>query len=391
VATRGDTQRGSPAVVPLGTYDGVPVRAHWSLLVTAALIAWILAGSVLPAEAPDRSAGAYWGCGAVGAVVFLASVLAHELMHAIAARHYSVRVERITLWLLGGMAEIKGDPPTPRAAAVIAGAGPAASIGLGAMFAAIAWGTSVLGFSTLITATLAWLAITNGILGVFNLLPGAPLDGGRLLQAVLWRRYRDSYRATVAAARVGRQLGAGLVTLGLLEAMFIEVVSGLWLALIGWFLVSAAAAESAGAALRAVPPALTMGQLMRPLPAPAPSWWTPAHLREMRQMTELIHDVLPVVDFDGRAVGVLTWRDVSGGDARREESTLGALCRRMPVVAADVRAADALRAGALSRGAVLVQDANGGFGLVSTADLEHAAAIGRSQAGQLGNHLGGSP
>ncbi len=369
------------STIPLGTYRGVPVRAHWSLLLTALLVADILANSVLPNSVPHRSTAAYWTAGVVGALAFLASILAHELMHAVVARHYAVRVERITLWLLGGMAEIKGDPPTPRAAAMIAGAGPAASLAAGAAFALGAWGSATLGLPTLVTATLLWLAVTNGILGVFNLLPGAPLDGGRLLQAALWSRYRDSYRATLVATRVGRQLGLALVALGILEAAFVQVVSGLWLALIGWFLVSASRAESAGAAMRAVPPGLTVGELMRPLPAPVPAWWTAAHLREMREVSELIHDVLPVTDFDGRALGVISWRDISGRAAgQHDETTLGALCRRLPVLAADSSAIDAMRGAAFARGAALVQDAGGAFGLVTGADLEHAAALGAAHA-----------
>lgn len=377
MAQTGQRSTGGLSAVPLGSFGGVPVRAHWSLLFTALLVAEILAVSVLPASAPHHSTAAYWSAGSIGAVLFLASVLAHELTHAIAARHYAVRVERITLWLLGGMAEIKGDPPTPRAAAVIAGSGPATSIGLGVVFALGGWGAAALGLPSLIGATLLWLGVTNGILGFFNLLPGAPLDGGRLLQAALWRRYHDSYRATVVATRVGRQLGIGLVTLGLLEAMYFDIVGGLWLALIGWFLTSASRAESAGAMMRAVLPDLTVGQLMRPLPAPVPAWWTTAHLREMRQVSELIHDVLPVVDFEGRGLGIVSWRDIGArNDARHDEATLGSLCRRLPVLPAEAGALDAMRNGAFSRGAALVQGTNGAFGLISAADLEHAAALG---------------
>jgi Zn-dependent protease len=298
-------------------------------------------------------------------------------MHAVAARHYRVRVERITLWLLGGMAEIKDDPPTPRAAAVIAGAGPAASIAMGAGFGLSAWGIAALGVPTLVTATLLWLGVTNGILALFNLLPGAPLDGGRLLQAALWSRYRDAYRATVTATRVGRQLGVGITILGLLEVLFFDVVGGLWLALIGWFLVSASRAESAGALMRTVLPNITVGQLMRALPAPALAWWTAAHLLEMRQPAELIHDVIPVVGFDGRAIGIISWRDVAGSEnGHRDEATLGSLCHRLSVLPAESSALDVTRTGALAHGAALVQDANGAFGLITAADIEHAAALG---------------
>lgn len=370
--------------LPLGTCRGVPVRANWSVLLIALLIAEILASGVLPSSAPHHSTGAYWAAGLVGAVVFLASILAHELMHAVVARHYGVRVERITLWLLGGMAEIRDDPPTPRAAAMIAGAGPAASIAVGAGFGLSAWGVAELGVPPLVTATLLWLGVTNGILGLFNLLPGAPLDGGRLLQAALWSRYRDSYRATVTATRVGRHLGVGIAVLGLLEVLFLDVVGGLWLALIGWFLLNASRAEAAGALIRTVRPDITVGQLMRPLPEPAPAWWTAGRLLEIRQPSELIHDPIPVVGFDGRALGVISWRDVAAGkDSNHDEqATLGSLCHRLSVLPADSSALDATRTGALAHGAALVQDANGAFGLITAADIEHAAALGSGNRGQ---------
>ncbi len=252
------------------------------------------------------------------------------------------------------MAEIKSDPPTPRTAAVIAGRDRRpASRRRGVRLEG--WVAATLGAPTLATATLLWLGVTNGSLGFFNLLPGAPLNGGRLLQAALWSRYRDSYRATVVATRVGRQLGIDLVTVGLLEAM-----------------------------MRAVLPNLTVGELMRPLPAPAPTWWTVAHLQEMRQLSELIHEVLPVVDFDGRGLGVISWQDVAArGTPQHDEATLlGSLCRRLPVLAAGSSALDAMRSGALAHGAALVQDADGGFGLITTADLQHAAALGAAHPAQ---------
>ena len=169
--------------IPLGHYGGVRVDAHWSVLVIVALLTELLAASVLPDAAPHHSRAAYIGIAAAGAVVFLAGLLAHELAHALVARHYGMPVQRITLWMLGGMTELGGEPPSPRADALVAAAGPATSLVLGGGFAGLAW----LAGGGLLGSALAWLAVVNVFLGVFNLLPGAPLDGGRLLRALLWR------------------------------------------------------------------------------------------------------------------------------------------------------------------------------------------------------------
>lgn len=358
--------------LPLGRIAGVPVRVHWSVLFTALLVAEILAANVLPSEVRHRSAWAYWAAGATGALLFLASILAHELMHVVLARHYGVPVKRITLWLLGGMSEMTGEPPSPRAAAVIAGAGPATSLGVGVGFGLVGWVAMMFGASTLVGATLLWLAVTNGILAVFNMLPAAPLDGGRVLQAVLWRRYRNSYRATVAADRVGRALGIAMVGVGVLELLAVDVVGGIWLALIGMFLISASRSESTVAAIRKTLATATLGELMRPLPGPVPSWWTTAHLHEMRPAGEPADDLMPVVDFDGRGLGVVSWRDTNARGGSGEEATVGTICRRLPVLPAGSGVVEAIRGGAFARGAVLVQD-GALFGLVSAADLENAA------------------
>lgn len=306
---------GARGALPLGRWLGVPVRAHWSVLVILVLLADLLATRALPDAAPDRRAGWYWLAGAVTAVVFLVSVLAHELAHAAVARHYRMRVRRITLWMFGGMAELEGDPPGPGADALIALAGPLASLVVAGVSAGAAWwaGPGLLGSS------LAWMAAVSVLLAVFNLLPAAPLDGGRLLRAALWRYHHDRERAEAGAAKAGQVLGVVLIGLGLFE-LLAGILSGLWLAMIGWFITMAAAGERAAAGthrLRELP----VAQVMAPEPVMLPDWWTIEQLLASLTLEQADRSAFVLTDLQGAVSGVLTLGDLTGVPAPRRAQT----------------------------------------------------------------------
>ena len=172
----------------VGTFRGIPVRIHAGALIIAGLVAWIVGSSVLPAFVPGASGAGYLVGGVIAGTGVLASIFIHEAAHAVLARRHDVPVKSITLWLLGGVAHLEDEAPNPRAEAQIAGAGPLTSVlvaivvgGLGALLAA-------LDAAPLAAATFLWLGMINGVLAVFNLLPGAPLDGGRLLAAASNKR-----------------------------------------------------------------------------------------------------------------------------------------------------------------------------------------------------------
>jgi Zn-dependent protease len=258
--------------IRLGRIAGIPVGAHWSLLVIGMLLTVTLADGLLPATV-DASTGAYWAAGVFGAVLFLASILAHELSHALVARRNDVVVEDITLWILGGVARLKADAQTARAHLAIALAGPAMSLVAGVVFLGIAVGLAVLDLDVL-AVTFSWLALVNGILAVFNLLPGAPLDGGRVLAAVLWMRHGDRTRAAVSAARAGRVLGWTLIALGLANVFFAIGFGTLWTALIGWFIVNASRAEELSAMVRGELEHHRVADVMNAHPAVVPDWIT---------------------------------------------------------------------------------------------------------------------
>lgn len=240
----------------LGKLFGVRIALDWSLFVALWLIALSLALGLFPAWHPDWSPALRWGVAVVAAVMLFVSVLIHELSHALVARRYGLEVRSINLFVFGGVANIEREPETPRAELLMAIVGPLTSIGLGLLFLLLGGWLARLGDNPerLMrdlgpTATmLFWLGPLNLFLGLFNLLPGFPLDGGRVLRAIVWRVTGDLQTATRWASRSGQAIGLVLVFAGLsmifgarLPIFGTGMVSGLWIALIGWFLASAAA------------------------------------------------------------------------------------------------------------------------------------------------------
>ena len=223
--------------ISIGTIAGIRIYLHPSWFVIAFLITFMLAVS-LPDTFPGWQPALYWVVAAVVAALFFASVLAHELSHAFVARRFGVEVRDITLFIFGGAASLEQDAPAPRAEAVVAAAGPLSSIVIGLVLLALA---AVIRQPQL-EATIGWLANVNLALGVFNLIPGFPMDGGRILRAVLWKLRGDQVSATRIAAAVGRGFGYLLIGLGVWLVFQGPdlLTSGIWLALIGWFLSSAA-------------------------------------------------------------------------------------------------------------------------------------------------------
>jgi Zn-dependent protease len=239
----------------------------------AVFVATGLAGNSLPSNAPGYAGWAYGAAGALTAVAFLAAILAHELGHAVVARRQGLAVDGITLWALGGVTRIDGEAASPAEELRISGIGPLVSLILGLGLGGLGLALGALGWSPLIAAALGWLGAINVILAVFNVLPGAPLDGGRLLHAALWRRYGDPLRATETVSRAGWVLGLVLVALGFV-GFAVNGIGGLWLALVGWFLMSASRAEQSQARLRHSLQDLRAADIMTPDPVGGPGWLT---------------------------------------------------------------------------------------------------------------------
>jgi Zn-dependent protease len=262
------------ASVRLGRIAGIEVRLHWSLAIVFALIVWTLANQVLPSVVPDQAQSAYWLVSSIAGLLFYTSLLSHEMGHALVARRLGVKVDGITLWIFGGVARLSGDVATPGMEARIAIAGPLVSLALAIVFGATALALDAGNGPPLIEGGCLWLAFANATLLLFNLIPAFPLDGGRLLRAWLWRRRGDRYSATASAAWLGRVCAFLMIGLGLVEVFIQDALSGVWLVLLGWFLMSAARSEASQVLMRGALGGLRVGDVMSRDPAVAPGWIT---------------------------------------------------------------------------------------------------------------------
>lgn len=256
----------------LGRLFGIPVGLHWGALVMAALFTANLATNALPVMAPDTALWLRLTVGVGGVIVFLASILAHEFGHAVTALRHGIGVSGVTLWLLGGVAKLERQAPSARAEFLVAVAGPATSLVLGLFFAALAVIAEAVAAPAMAVAVLIWLAGINLILAVFNLLPAAPLDGGRVLAAALWKRWDDPEQARIVAGRCGLVFSVLLTGLSLYLAV---VYSPIALAniLIALMMFFAASAEIRAAAVT-TRLRTTVAELHHPYPAPVPATHT---------------------------------------------------------------------------------------------------------------------
>ena len=243
---------------------GIPVRIDFGWLLIVGFISWNLASGYFPHVLPSLSATAYWAQGLAAALLLFASVLLHELAHALVAVGHGVSVGGITLHIFGGVSQLDSEPETPRAEFLIAMVGPLTSFAI----AGIAHGLGRLVTAPSSADALAgYLAAVNVVVGVFNLLPAFPLDGGRVLRAALWAWSGRLDSATRVASRIGSAFALLLVAAGLVRAFTGDVVAGLWLSVIGLFLHQAARASYALLRIRARLAALRTEQVMNTAPA----------------------------------------------------------------------------------------------------------------------------
>ena len=225
--------------IPLGKILGIPIGLDYSWFVIFALLTWMLADSYYPDEFKHWSPLLYWLTGAVTAIMLFVSVLLHELGHSVVALRYKIPVRSITLFLFGGVAQIEAEPPSAIAEFFIAIAGPLVSLALAVFFYAAQ--PLVAGMEPLLGLA-KYLAYINMALVLFNLIPGYPLDGGRVFRAIVWAITGNMGRSTLVAANAGRFFAFLLIFMGIWQ-MFSGNFGGLWIAFIGWFLDNAASVQ----------------------------------------------------------------------------------------------------------------------------------------------------
>jgi Zn-dependent protease len=233
--------------IPLAKILGIQIGLDYSWFVIFALLTWTLADSYYPGEFKNWSPLLYWLTGAVTAIMLFVSVLLHELGHSVIALWYKIPVRSITLFLFGGVAQIGAEPPSASAELLIAIAGPLVSLVLATFFYAAQ--SVVPGVEPLLGLT-KYLAYINMALVLFNLIPGYPLDGGRVFRAIVWAITGSMSRSTVIAANVGRLCALLLIFTGTFQMFSGNLGNGLWIALIGWFLDTAASVQIQQVTLR---------------------------------------------------------------------------------------------------------------------------------------------
>jgi Zn-dependent protease len=288
-----------------GSIAGIRVGANWSVLIIAWLLAFGLAVSALPEMASGYSDLLYWVAASIAALVFFASLLAHEMAHALVARSKGLPVEGITLWALGGVSKLGGDAPNAGSELKIALVGPATSLALGAALLVATSAIALLDAPELVVATLGWLAVINVVLGLFNLMPALPLDGGRVLRAILWHSFDDRLRATRTASVVAQVFGYVMVGAGAFVFMLGYVVNGIWFALLGWFVINMARVELAQVEQHELLSGVLVGDMMTRAPLCVPPDLSVDRLLDEYVLTRRFSSY-PVVDDAGRLLGLIT-------------------------------------------------------------------------------------
>jgi len=289
----------------LGRIYGIELRLDFSWFIVFALVTWSLGAHYFPMNY-RWSDSTYWTVGLVTSLLFFASVLAHELAHSFVAIRKGIPVRAITLFIFGGMAEITKEPQRPRDEFLIAIAGPAVSAALGLLFRVLY--LAVPDPAQPIAALAYWLSWINFSLGVFNLIPGFPLDGGRVLRAILWGFTGSFPKATQIASVSGRIIAYGFIAFGIWVFFSGNWVNGLWLGFIGWFLENAAVSSYKQVALREQLAGVTAREVMM---TDCP------HVSRQMTLQELIYEYIlkgtrrcfPVVE-NGKVLGIITLHHV---------------------------------------------------------------------------------
>jgi Zn-dependent protease len=353
--------------IRLGRVRGIQLGAHWSVVVIGWLLAWALADVTLPELAPGFSDLAYWAVAVVLVVLFWAALLAHEVAHSLVAIRLGVEVEGITLWLFGGVSRLHGEAVTPDDELRIAIAGPATSIGIAVVAGVLAAGAAALGGPDLLVAALGWFGAINVMLGLFNLIPAAPLDGGRVFHALVWRRSGDRSQATIAATNAGRTFGYVLIGLGVL-LVAAGGIGGIWFVFLGWFLLSAAKAEQTHVLVHDALAGVRVRDVMSSDLITAPAAISVSELLEEHVLRHHC-SAFPLTDARGIPVAFITLRQIKAVPAA-QRGTVRAGDRVLDLV-------DRITQAKAGDGRALVFEDDRAVGIVSPTDLNRALELAR--------------
>jgi Zn-dependent protease/CBS domain-containing protein len=292
----------------LGTIRGIPIRIHFTWLIIFGLLSWSLASGYFPQHYPDLPIAAYWIKAIIAALFLFGSVLVHELMHALMAQNLRVPIAGITLFALGGVSEMQQEPPSPSAEFKIAIVGPLASLALAGVFWLLWRAFEREGSDPSFAAIALYLVGLNMVVAVFNMLPAFPLDGGRVLRAIIWGITKNLKKATYLATRVGRIFAYILISLGAVSLFAGAGFQGIWMALIGFFLLQGAQASYTQVMLKEALAGIAVRDIMVKDVVSVP---TDLSIRALIDGYFLAHGYggFPVVD-NGQVSGIVSLADV---------------------------------------------------------------------------------
>ena len=300
--------------IPLGKIRGIPIALDYSWFVIFFLLIWSIGFGVMPAEYPGLSTAEYVAMGVVASVLLFVSILIHELAHSVVAQRYGLKIRRITLFLFGGVSELMEQPQSPSVELRMSLAGPLTSVALAVVLFAL-WELSVFaGASVFVQAPLNYGSLVNGMVAGFNLIPAFPMDGGRALRSALWRRNGDLMRSTETSVSIARALSYGIAFFGVFLMLTVNLVTGLWLMIIGWFISTGAQGELSGMLVQEELGSLRAGDIMTWSVDSVPPGRSLAEMRE--DFINLKHNGFPVVSGDD-LLGCVTRKDLK--KVRKEE------------------------------------------------------------------------
>lgn len=296
-----------PGSIRIAKIAGIQVKIHPLWLVIVALITWSLGANYYPAEIQGIAPAAAYVLGFISALLLFVSIVAHEFGHALTARRYGIEIEEIDLWFLGGVAVMKEEPRTWRHEFMFALAGPAVSVGIAGLFGLLTVALAGVSLPALY-ALVKYQALVNLIIVAFNLLPAFPLDGGRIARAVIWRQTANKYRATKIATRLGKVFAALFIWIAIIS-LFSGVIGGLWLGVIGLFLLTAAKTEEQQAVVQTALSGRHAGDLMS-----TDTITIPANITIEEALREYFIPYrfasFPVIDDHGQLVGLISLEQI---------------------------------------------------------------------------------
>jgi Zn-dependent protease len=385
-ARRAYRQRQMPGrSIRIARIAGIPVGMSPWWLVIVVLFTWVL-GEYFSEVVDGIGSGAAYALGLASVLLLFASILAHEFGHALVARRHGIEVEEIDLWLLGGVSRMRGEAHDPEDELRYALAGPAVTLAIAACFGVVA---ALLPSSTpeAVSALIEYQAFVNVAILALNMLPAFPLDGGRVLRSLLWRRSGDMSRSTETAASIGRGFGYVMIALGGLWLLS-GVTQGLWIALIGFFIVMAAGQQAMGARVQAALSGVHAADLMSAPVVSIPAWAS-AEQASSDWFLPYRYTSFPVVDEEGRAIGLVSLTHIEAlHHGQRATRRVGEIADRDPelLLAGTEDIVLLLERPAFARvgRAVVVDGLGRPAGLVSITDVQRTLRASRLSSGTPG-------